>query len=482
MSDDVSFKVTARDPTAEIFLIDGNFALVDRGVGAKTFAVAPGIYKIKQRAANVTDEALYAIRPGMKDIDLPPVRFASPIPLNETAKSHEFHQAAVSDAASRLDDGQGKPGGIVLVARNWTAADSANFDPNIYDPSRGLRLRDFAGNVVVDFEKDAKKNLGTEPCATFHTGIEPGAYRLTLDRPGGVRVEQTIIAAKGWDTQIFLLLDRSNDPRADLVHGAITMVPCGTPFQSWSDDLRAEELTRLSLADGLTVLPPELRSRVLSPNATPMLALLGAHMLIREARNAKEKNAKKIDNTGEVKTIVENLRQKLGDHPDVEAIAIRAGARNQNYVFSTPPMLRESWASLLRASVDDPSLIPSTSFCASIANRIWGDGPWTLWTDPDQATAPAALWHSSATTLLQNMSAPVPEERKEANVVKRFFTKRSRRAFPKEPDSRRAMPSAKVDVKQARELLKDANNRKEVVRTLGIPISSVDEWLNKLDE
>jgi len=314
--------------------------------------------------------------------------------------------------------------------------------------------------------------------------VNPGNYRLTLDRPDGTRVEQTIIASNGWETQVFLLLEhaKGHAPCADLVHGAITMVPHDSIFNPSSEDLRAEELVRLSLAEGLTVLPEALRNRAMNPNASPMLALLGAHVIIREARNAKEKNAA-IDNTGEVKTIVQNLRAMLGDHPDVEAIAIRAGARNDKYVFTTPPMLRESWASLLRASVEIPELIPAQSFCARIADRIWGDGPWTLWADPDQAAAPGPVWHSSATMLLQNLSAARPAEApKESNFVKQFFTKRSRRAFPSGREATRGAATTKVDVQQARDLLRDPNKRKEVVRRLGIPISSVNEWLNKLEE
>jgi hypothetical protein len=516
MSDEpkVSFRVTAKDPAAEIFLIDGNFHLVDRGIGSKTFEVPPGVYKIKQRAGNITSETLYAVRPGMKDVELPPVRFASPMPLQDTAKSHEFHQAAAVDVSTRIDVDHGKGSGIVLMVRDWTSSDLSKVDKtNIPDPSRGLKLRDFAGNVIADYEALAKKDLQPEPWATFHLSVDPGAYRLTLDRPDGVRVDQTIIACNGWDTQIFLLLDRAQDRQlcADLVHGAITMVPSGTKFDPQSEDRRAEELARLSLADGLTVLPPDLRSKATSASASPMLALLGAHVIIREARNAKSSGKEPIDNTAEVRMIVESLRKMIGDHPDVEAIAIRAGARNPNYVFTAPPMLRDSWVSLLRASIDAPELIPAQSFCARIADRIWGDGPWTLWVDPDQTTATtAAAWHSSARSLLQHLSvaapavaqtavaqaeaapsaaAPLPPSgtvRDALDAVKKIFTRtsRSHRPFPSDDDLHPHPQTAevKVNVEEARAALRDADNRKEVVRRLGIPISCVNEWLNNLDK
>ncbi len=56
MSDPVTFEVVAADEAAEIYLIDGDFRLVDKGIGRKTFTVPPGIYKIKNRSGQTTAE------------------------------------------------------------------------------------------------------------------------------------------------------------------------------------------------------------------------------------------------------------------------------------------------------------------------------------------------------------------------------------------------------------------------------------------
>jgi hypothetical protein len=54
MSEPISFSVEAADSGTELFLIDGRFKLVKRGIGRETFSVPPGIYKIKARSGKTT--------------------------------------------------------------------------------------------------------------------------------------------------------------------------------------------------------------------------------------------------------------------------------------------------------------------------------------------------------------------------------------------------------------------------------------------
>jgi hypothetical protein len=110
-----------------------------------------------------------------------------------------------------------------------------------------------------------------------------------------------------------------------------------------------------------------------------MLGILGAHLLLLEPEF----------NPSLFQLVVATLRDLLGQHPDVEALALRQGNDGAPEAFTTPPMLRRSWRLVLERTVDHPELVPADSLMASVAPRIWGDGPWLLWlqrTDADLAT------------------------------------------------------------------------------------------------
>ena len=66
MPDDpkVTFEVIAADVASQLFLVDGNFHLVDRGVGRAEFSAPPGIYKIKNRSGHTDFECMIVVRPG----------------------------------------------------------------------------------------------------------------------------------------------------------------------------------------------------------------------------------------------------------------------------------------------------------------------------------------------------------------------------------------------------------------------------------
>src|SRR5439155_17704839 len=83
------------------------------------------------------------------------------------------------------------------------------------------------------------------------------------------------------------------------------------------------------------------------------------------------------------------------------------GHPNPAFVLDAPPLLRASWPLLLNASVERPDLLPSGSFGARIAERIWGDGAWLLWLDPDTPDPidRAKLWQAKAREMLSAIEA-----------------------------------------------------------------------------
>ena len=119
------------------------------------------------------------------------------------------------DAASREPDlDAGADSAIVIVVR-------ASNGP-AQNPARGLKLLAMKNDEpVADVATPAGARQRDAPIVTLHVAVSPGAYRLSLTNADGRLVEQIVIASRGWQTQIFMAVDRAG--YADIVNVAITI-------------------------------------------------------------------------------------------------------------------------------------------------------------------------------------------------------------------------------------------------------------------
>ncbi len=480
----VTFDVAAADDATEIFLINGDFELVAKGVGKATFSAPAGLYKLKVRSGNTTLENVISVREGMKPIALDPVQFVSPVPLTNTATTVASHEAAVHEVA---DAEAGSDAVIVIVVR------LSKSQPQPENPARGLKLMTMDGQTVADVETQGK--IGGDPSqsiVTLRATVSPDPYRLSLARTDGRLVEQIVVASLFWQTQVFMFVDASG--RADLANATITIQKGFTPSD---ETLRLEQIALGAFRDDRKILSDTMRARIADRNAPPMLALVGALLLIREAKTSKQEvedsggKGVRIDNRAAVAAIVTNLRKALGpnSHPDIEAIAIGAGNENPEYEFRSPPMFRASWRLLLKASATDPKLIAPSSFAARVATRAWGDGPWLLYFDPDDAAATerTTVWQSGALGLLAELGETVrsaPSAPSLFGKARAFFTPMVRRAFPdplKIEIAHAIAEKAAPDVRKIRAQL-DETKCRLLVKRLGVPMSSIDAWLDEIQK
>lgn len=459
-SSKVRLEVTAADAATELYVIDGDFNLIDRGIGAKVFEVTPGIYKIKARSGIQQEERLVIVR-GDEKVEFAPLPFASAVPLANTAGTTDELIEAAQRAVSHVDLRLGEGSSIVVLGA-----------------LKKMRLRTIDGAHVAD--------------VATHMQLDPGDYRLVIDLPDGRTVEQTLVAARGWQTRVFI--------SGDLAHTAVSMRAEGTPFDPHDTDARLEEIARQALGHGRKVLSDELRARLAAPGVSPMLGILGMHLLIREAKRNKEMRAQnpteeiaETNNIEPVRNIVANLRAAIGKHPDVEAIAIGAGVGDAGYTFATPPMMTLSWRLLLKATAQRPELIPRGGLGEQVAMRLWGDGVWLQWLDPatDSADRETA-WQENAMRLLRYLDeatrpateAAVP---KPATPAAGWFTKLVDRFVAKHPEHeaigqlvKRAADES-LDVPRILSHL-DPDRRRKLVKQLGVPMGSIDAWLDSLEK
>jgi hypothetical protein len=377
----VQLTATALDKAAEVFIIDSKLDLVDRGIGRVVTHQPPGVYKIKVRAGQATHEELVVLEKEAVHKTLDHLMIPSAAPLHQTSQSHEYHQeAAVKESAhTRVRIGSGAS--IFMFARDWTP--SGDPPRSGHHPAEGLTLKAVSGGDLVDFQKQAKADLRLDPCAACRVEVNPGAYVLAVTTANGQCFQMIVVAAAGWQTQIFLL--QRDEPssqrgrRPDLASASVMLSKSGQFSPDATDD-RLAELARLALVDRRKVLTGELMDLLLhNKYKNPMLGIVGAHLLLRQ-----EKPDTKL-----IQTVIRNLRSRVlptqPPHPDVEALAVAAG-EEPKCDFSIPPMLRDGWNAVVKACLKRPELIPDGSLSARIATRVTNQNPWLIWRTPSDGS------------------------------------------------------------------------------------------------
>ncbi|HVG23909.1 MAG TPA: caspase family protein [Thermoanaerobaculia bacterium] len=446
----VKLTVTAADAATELYVIDGKFDLLSRGIGTAVFDVAPGIYKIKARAGIQQEERVVVVS-DETFVTFGPLVFASPVPLGDTVgTTAELIATAQTLVAQPTIDGSGSSSIAVMVTGS----------------ARELRLLR-ADQLIATFDR------------ALHVKLDPGGYILSSTLRDGRRVEQSLVTCAGWQTRVFI----ADTPDTT----AILMRREGTPFDPDDADARLEEIARQALVHGRKVLSEEFLQRLAAPDVAPMLGIMGMHLLIREAKRNKlareeRRETKEVNHIADVQRIIAHLRAAIGRHPDVEAIAIGAGVA-EGYEFTAPPMLTLSWRLLLKATTQRPELLPRESFADRIAMRLWGENAWLQWLDPatDRGDREAAALETLKLALLRLDTSDTPlaagaTERDFGRLLKDFVPK-----FMKSAELRAASAAPReLDFARVRDKI-DATVKRKLVKQLGVPMASLEAMLESFE-
>ena len=405
-ADKVKLVVTA-DPGTEIFIIDHAFQLKARGLERISEELSPGLYKIKFRAGLLMHEVFQVLNPGAGMVEVrapraPELMFSSPAPLATTGKTHEYHAEAARRLSREVHDSLGSGSQLFVFARSWT--DQGEPQPGRagehqrpmrdpvpragHHPATGLTLHDMKGNLLINFELKGLCDIRVEdPWAGWNVTIDPGAYRLRVRTPKWGALEQVVVASPGWQTQVFLLQQNYGDEtdsafRADLASASILLSRMGRGFDPHSSDFRLAELARIGLTNDRAVFAGDYLDQMLwAKFENPMVGIFGAHALLSSSEPDRTLLSR----------VVENLRGLVGDHPDVNALALYLAkdTSGMHGRFDTPPMLRSSWSIVVDRAIRDPALVPAGSLASLISAHIWAHSAWLIWlADRVERTAP----------------------------------------------------------------------------------------------
>ncbi|HEX8224270.1 MAG TPA: hypothetical protein VF605_10690 [Allosphingosinicella sp.] len=371
MSAEHELIVDAADPLAEISVYDGAFKRIGRGVGRLEGRFPDGLYEVRARLGGTVQEKLISLDRD-QSIRFESVAFASAIPLAGTSTADSAHQAAVARALANPKP-LGSGSGLLVVVRDRPYKNSTP-PPQGSSPAAGLALIAPDGSTILDVGGEAQVDRsGDAPVAAVYAEVDPGTYRLRIDRPDGGGRERALIASPGWRTQCFMMRRWIREHAlADLDRGSVSIAASGSPFGPRDERVRLAEAARDALVSHRRIADAAARSLMKLKFEDPMLGLLVAHLLLRDNPGARV-----------LATVRRNLVRLLGPaHPDVQAVNLGSSEELAAPVADMP-MLRASWDRIVEHSLTRPLLVPAASPAGEAATRVLPCGPWLVWRPAD---------------------------------------------------------------------------------------------------
>jgi hypothetical protein len=457
----VPVRVWCRDPGAEVFLLDGRLQVAARGVGGLQAVCRPGLYKLKLQTGQTINEELLVLEEGHpfeKGFDALPI--ASAAPLASTTRTHGYQTEGAVAESGKVHVSIGEGSKLFVFARDWTP--QAAPSDSQHNPAEGLVLRSTAGETLVDFEKQAVRNKRDDPCAACAVALAPGCYRLGVAISSDEIYEQTLVAAPGWRTDVFLLQrEGPAGKRPDLAGASISMSR-RERFSPDDPENRLTEVARLALVNQRPILGGPLRDILWGKYEDPMMGILGGHLILMQPE----------PNMNQLQEVVRNLRRLLTlPHPDVEALALAAGLDTESD-FNVPPMLRRSWRLVVEASATRRGLTPIGTLSSRIATRITQQDPWLVWRKPaDETRDPLDF----ADVISRMLKPGVPSGR--------TFTQRTVKLYLKALDvildyiPFLGFPM-RTEMEVAFRLFMSDAAMRQAVKTLGVPRANIEEMLS----
>jgi hypothetical protein len=486
----VSYTIDAYSPVVEIYLLDGNFKVQDRGLGRLVGSAPPGLYKVKFKAGAAFVEKLLELTPPATQLGLAPneLAFATPVPLEGTTTSHEYHRGPAEQLSRKVHKKLDKGSQLFVFVRDR----KKEFEG---DPAKSLRLLDAEGDVLLSLV-DIGKGAEPESLESWHgcnVELDPGTYFLDCRAGKGLRLRMPVVTCLGWQTQVFLFRsapDESSPPRPELSQAGILMNKTGRGFTSAAvEHLQWSELARMSLARNRAFDSPRdpvIRGMISEKFDDPMLGIYAAHCLLMGPDADRDL----------LLTLTRNLESLLGRHPDVESLKIALGMTPATKVWNVPPMLRSSWATIVNASLEHPEIIPPDSLAARAASRTWGEGAWFVWQEEAKSQAVSRRGRGVGLPLTFTEDAVYQfcldrfqGERFFSHLLKQKAPPKhkvsvvlppGRGMVPVKPDFSVAFPTGRGPARRQMGLYLNKCSDKDIARSLGLPRSTVQSAFNAL--
>ena len=481
-------------PTGQIIVRDSELNIRARGVDFIESDFSPGFYEVVFLAGDSRSAKLIEL----------PVDTTAPVEIrpDELTLSTPVIASATEGATLPTDPAVALSR-ITPLATNGSGAELflciRGVVPGSPSPGEKLKLVDFSQQVIFDFVKAERRGavVGTV------LSVAPGPYILRLEGVGNDCLEQTIYLAENWRTQVFLPMEplgTGDAPaRPNLCNAAVLTSFRGRPFDPTNPQHGWVETARQDLAAGRGIVPEQELRRFISAAqemrkfagtsqqafgeqmrlqcVNPMLGIYAAHLMMASDTPLSGSQQDLLA------VVADNLHVLVGDHPDVLAIYLWLDPKASWGPFRTPPMLRSSWAVFVnrsRRSRRREDLVPSGSYSARIADRLWGAGAWLTWSRPE----PLATEMPGGVGILKRLGAALRRAPLITSLIaanSKDIIKYVRAALnvqpsasalvEKETDLRHLTPLERTLLAQAADLVEQEVHLREILKVLhGLPV------------
>jgi hypothetical protein len=310
---------------------------------------------------------------------------------------------------------------VFLCARRWS--DSGAPPPEGRPAPPPLSLHQTDGTTLVDVQESTVDVGEGDAMLGIAVEVDPGTYVVRWRTSSGVLAEQTLIAIRDWQTQVFLLEERPKVEGGavgeDPLEGVSVQMTRGS-FDPDDPMLRISEEARLALASERKVASQVINESLFAKFENPMTGLFGAHLMLLARETEVEVESEESRPGSKVKRlrapvefeqglfdyVVDNLAGLLGpEHPDVTALATRAGNKQLSELppVAMPPMLWRSWLLLIEASNERPELVPVSTWRRSL--RLLPVRPFLVWS-PEEDAAAVETWKREVAPLVHASTRP----------------------------------------------------------------------------
>ncbi len=486
----LTLRVSTGSADAEIFVIDHELRLVDRGIGSLVTQQLPGVYKVKVQARrNVQEKTILLVEDASIEWQAQPIDSAAPI--RGAARTHEYQMAGAVDRSRRVDLRRGTGGSLFVMLRNWSARGGPGVVPGGGHPGARFRLAAWDRSWDLDLGSLVVEDSALDAWCAVNLEVNPGTYLLQCRAGEGSMLEGAVSVSPGWQTQVFLL---SRAPASDAGGFAVgglaetgevlnaTVLMSRNGFVPDDLQLQATETARLALADDRPVRTRELDELLRYKLENPMLGIMGAHLLLlarqeRVQRQAEGQRRERLRSEGGslareqppfdqelFDVVIDNLRRLVGpSHPDVQALSLQRSGATDPGAITAPPMLRRSWSLLVEGSNRWPGLVP-VDLWRRIAMRT--------------ATAPFLSWMTSSSDE-SGSSAFLGDLREQLSSKPRTLARATRSAAPSRSmapapaPADQEQPAADFDIPAP-----ESRDPGQIATEFDIPRAAV-EWLVK---
>jgi len=360
--------ITAADDATEIFLIDANLNRIDSGLGELQAKVIPGVYKVRFRSGAIQSDKLVEILSANDRVTIqgPPILFRTAVPIDKTLTTHEYQSKAAEAASKHVNCRLGSGGELFVFVREENEDQSFSLKGISVNSLDGIELATF-DDGDIEFESR---------CGALNLKIDPGTYSIRVESGRAGVYEIFVTVSFGWQTQVFMVMDEiwyeRTSVRVPVLRSvSVLMSRCGIGFSSSGQASRLTELARQALEQGRDIVSSQLMNKLLyGKYENPMLGVIAAHLILLKHRPDWEL----------LGVVINNLRNILGEHPDVQALQIAMKNRFKPQVdfVDNPPLLRKSWDYIAKASRRRASIVRPNSCNARIADEVIAGGPFLL--------------------------------------------------------------------------------------------------------